>query len=521
MQTENMSNATDVSDRSIGDSEEQVLKEQAEIAALINYTMAQRYRNAMKVVHDGIPSLFGTVGYTKDRVFKWLQNPAQCERQLRNVSRFLFRSNGQYHRLCCYQPNMLKMAYVIMPFDKSFAEETDVETYKQNYERVAYQLDCMNIRTEANKLLCTANRDGVVYAYARHQDDVFSFAILDPAFCRISSLDSTGCLRYEFNFSYFDLYQDAVRNELLTSYGKEFVEKYALYAAKSTEKRWQEIGEDGICLKHQEEILDYSIPPFIMVVDNLIDLEDYRKLAKAREETGNYNLINFTVPTDKNGKLLMDMPLVKKFIEQASSEVPETIGVLYSPMNVDKISFSKETTVNDRNAVTEAVEQFWAASGVSELLFGSGKSSANALSKSIIADEVDIYPLMRQLERWINRRLRLQRGRKFKIKFLDVTSFNDRDMFDTLAKAGSSGMPVKTAMAATLGYTPYEVLSMAKLENDVLKMRDEVYNEPLLSSNTMSSNAASDKEGGRPLTKEDELSPEGEKARVNETNIRE
>lgn len=495
---------------------------QEQFAEIFYYAMSHRRNKVKKIMHTDM--WMDAMDFSKDKVFKWIKNPFRFERQLRRASNFLYRSNGQYKRLCDYQPNMVKMAYVITPLSPMpSATLQDTIEYRAQYEKTAYMLDCMNIRTEFNKVLSTNMIDGIAYAYARQDKDMFSIFMLDPDLCRTTSLDGFGCLRFEFDFAYFSKLNDSDRESILEFYGKEFQDKYDKYERAKTKYRWQEIGVDGICIKCSENILEYSIPPYIAVLDNLFDLEDYRKLAKAREETGNYNLINFTIPTNKDGKILMDSGLVKKFIAQASSEVPDTIGILYSPLEADKISFSKETTVADSSAVTEAVEQFWAAAGISELLFGSGKSSANALAKSIIADEINIYPLVRQIERWINRRLRLQHGKyKFKIKMMDVTSFNDKDTFDTLLKAGNAGVPVKNAIAAALGFSPYEVLAMSKLENDVLHMRDEVFNQPLLSSNTMASTVESENnEGGRPLSDDDNLTDEGESTRENEKNVRE
>ena len=93
-------------------------------------------------------------------------------------------------------------------------------------------------------------------------------------------------------------------------------------------------------------------------------------------------------------------------------------------------------------------------------------------------------------------------------------------MYDVYAKAGNSGLPVKNAMAACLGYTPYEAMAMSVLENDVLQMRDTMFSQPLKSASTMSSDTESS-EGGRPLMNEDDLSEGGIIARENETNIRE
>ena len=487
-----------------------------DITNLVNYTLAQRYKNVLRISRQS--PYFGFGGFTKDKIFKWLKDPVHCERQLRRASRFLFDSNGQYRRLCNYQPNMVKFSYVIIPDSDVLSDIGNIETYNRDYTATAYMLNIMNIRTEFNKMLARATVDGIAYAYTRQSKDTFCVYMLSPDYCRMSSLDGTGCIRFEFNFSYFDSLMIDDRDALLNSYGEEFISRYNAYK-NGTDAMWQELGEDGICIKYQEDILEYAIPPYIAVLDNLLDLDDYRKLAKAREENGNYNLLNFKIPTNKDGKILMDLKLVQRFIEQASSEVPDTIGVLYSPMDVEKFNFAKEN-VAETNAVNNAVQQFWQASGVSDLLFGSGKSSSNALTKSIIADEINIYPLMRQIERWINRKLRLQRRRnKFRIKFLDVTSFNEEDVFNTFIKAGNSGVPVKTAIAATLGFTPYEIMQLSALENDVLHMRDKMYNEPLLSSAQMPSESGED--GGRPELDADDLTDEGEKAREGEKNIRE
>jgi hypothetical protein len=489
---------------------------------IMNYQLAQRYRQMMTILKSEI-NPYGVLRCTKEQLHKWIRCPSQYEKQLRDVSRLLYEADGRYRRLVNYQPNMLKYAYVLTPADASKQLETNDESYKSQYLKAAKRLHNMNIRTEANKLTVTANRDGIVYAYAVEVGDMFRFQILDPDYCRMAFIDSSGCIRFEFNFAYFNskAVRKSIRDSVVKSFGDEFVEKYKAYSEGKADK-WQELGENSICIKHQEEILDYSIPPYISVVDTLFDLEDYKRLAKAKEETGNYKLLNFKIPTDANGRVLMDVGYVKKFIEQATSEIPDTIGILYSPMETEKIAFDKDKTVAESSAVTSAEEQFWAASGVSELLFGSSKSSSNALSKSIIADEINIYPLLWQIERWINRRLMVNgRGSKFKIKFLDVTYFNDTDKFDYYRKSGEVGMPLKNAMAAAMGYTPFETLAMGVLENNVLEMRDKVFNQPLYTSSTMSSNVDTSEEGGRPEIAADDLTEKGEEAREDETNIRE
>ena len=80
--------------------------------------------------------------------------------------------------------------------------------------------------------------------------------------------------------------------------------------------------------------------------------------------------------------------------------------------------------------------------------------------------------------------------------------------------AGNAGVPIKSAVAAILGYSPSDIVTMSFLENDVLKMRDTMFGEPLLSSHTMTS----DEKGGRPP--QDTVDDKGQKTRDTEGNDR-
>lgn len=494
----------------------------SDIESLYAYTLAQRYKAALRIANSPSGVRYGVC--SKDDIPNWLIRPAAHEKQLRSASRYMYERNGQYRRLCNYQPNMIKFSYVIYPANKhNNLSEEEKAKYKDAYCSTAAMLDNMSIATEFRRPLKVAAREGAAFCYAREESDSFCLHIMDADYCRASSFDMYGCIHYEFDFRYFDMFNSSDRQSLLNALGTEFIEKYALYCEDRLHKAWQEINPyNGLCIKWDSDILHYSTPPYIAVLDTLFDIEDYKKLAKAKEEAGNYNLMGFTIPTTKDGKILMDLGLAKKFIDQASSELPSTIGVLLSPMQMEKFNFSKPSAVADQNAVADAEEQFWSASGVPSLLFGASKSSTNALSKSIIADEINVFPLVQQIERWINRRLSIKKKKyKFKVRFLDVTAFNQSDMFDMTMKAGNAGLPVKNALASILGLTPHESIAMAELENDVLQMRDIVFNQPLVNSSTMTSNDVLENKGGRPMSDDDDLSDKGEITRETEGNIRE
>ena len=103
------------------------------------------------------------------------------------------------------------------------------------------------------------------------------------------------------------------------------------------------------------------------------------------------------------------------------------------------------------------------------------------------------FKVLRQFERWVNRRLKSVSGKpKFAVSFLDVTIYNWKQKVDQYIKLGQYGRPMRMAIDAAMSYTPTMTVGMSYLENVILNL--ESLEVPLKSSNTMSG----DGESGRP-----------------------
>ena len=127
-----------------------------------------------------------------------------------------------------------------------------------------------------------------------------------------------------------------------------------------------------------------------------------------------------------------------------------------------------------------------------------------------------VFTMMRQIERWVNRKLKSIGGGqyKFKINILDVTYYNRDEMHNRFIKEGQYGMPVRSAILATNGYSPSDIENMAYLENSILKLGEREI--PLRSSNTQSgSGDDTTDDGGRPTNKSkgEKLTDAGEKSK--------
>ena len=81
-------------------------------------------------------------------------------------------------------------------------------------------------------------------------------------------------------------------------------------------------------------------------------------------------------------------------------------------------------------------------------------------------------------------------------------------------KDAQYGVPVKSAIAASLGLNPPNMSAMLYMENEILKLHDNMI--PLQSSYTQSS----DNEGGRPTAEEngEEISDSNENTREHDSN---
>lgn len=445
--------------------------------------------------------------YTKDQVVRYLENPATNEKQLRQMSQYLFNVSNYYRRLIQYFANMSTFSYIIMPYGVDYSKNLNVNKFKKAYYNVTTEVEKMNIQHEFQKALVVAFRDDVFYGYAWETADSFAFQELDPDYCKISSIED-GVYNIAFNFSYFDSYP-----ERLANFPPEFETMTRNYKADSKMYRWQELSsENSICIKVNEHSY-IPIPPFVALFSALADIEDYRAISKNASEVSNYKALALEIPVDDEGTFLIDYDLCKEFYDMLCNVLPSNIGAIMTPMKLTSWDFERSGAVSDSDDVSKAESSMWAQAGVNKLLFGGGDDpSATTLALSTINDQAIVFAMMRQIERWINRKLKRMGGNvKFKIKILDVTHFNKKEMHDQLVKDGQYGLPVRSAIMATSGYSPSDTENMQYLENVILSLHENEI--PLVSSNVQSTNEGgrpTSEESGQPLTDAGDISREAE-----------
>lgn len=429
--------------------------------------------------------------YTKNQIVTYLGNPANYEKQLRNMSKYLFNISNYYRRLIQYFANMSTYSYTISPYGLDRSKTINANKFKKAYYSAVTAVELMNIPHEATKILTIAFRDDVYYGYAWETNDSFAFQNLDADYCKISSIED-GVYNFAFDFSYFDSNKNKLPN-----YPPEFETMYNQYKADSQNYKWQELDSSkSICIKVNEH--DYiPIPPFVSLFSALADIEDYRAISKNASETNNYKALAMEIPVnDADGSFLIDYDTAKEFYDMMSNVLPPNIGAILTPMKISSWNFEKSGVNSDSKEVANAEATFFTGAGVNKNLFGGGEDpSATTLQLCTVNDQEIVFAVMRQLERWINRKLKsVSSSYKFRLNFLPVTHYNVTEMHERYLKDATYGMPTRTAALATTGYAGSDYENMTYLENEILGL--SAGETPLKSSNTQSGSAGD--EGGRP-----------------------
>ncbi len=455
--------------------------------------------------------------YTKEQILNFMKSPDTCYPQLRDASVYLYSTSPQYRRVVNYFAHMCPMDYIIHPFKfdpTKEMNEKEKDKFKKAYKKVCDYMEIFNLQHEMRKVLVTAWREDLFAGYIYQTKDSLYIRRLPPDYVKIASIVD-GCFMIAFDFTYFD-----TRLDELESYGPEFIEKYNLYKeglkmTPAMNYRWQVLNEKKqFNIKISEDIL-YPLIPLLGCFPGIFDIEDYKDLSKGATVLRNYKALGIEIPTDDKGNFLMDKGLIDDFYQNLCNITPPNIGVFETPCPVKQYDFERSST-DDPDKTYEAIRNFYNDIGVSSLIFGSDKQTAASLKISITADATLCYAVNRQIERNVNRLLKTNfTGEyKFQITILDVSEFDKRQTHDMFLKDAQYGVPVKSAISATLGISQPVFNSMLYMENDFLDLQDNMI--PLKSSYTQSS----DSEGGRPTAEDtgDDISDSNEKTREADSN---
>lgn len=421
-------------------------------------------------------------------------------KQIRSLSKYFFQTNGVYARAVRYLADIYKYDFLLYPnldLDLEMTDEFSDKILKkfnvllEHFDNSAIQLMC---RKWAN----TVCIEGCYYGYIC--DDVNDKLVVQDLpvdFCRSRFLYK-GMPLVEFNVQYFDKVtsDQKYREKLLGLFPEEFQVGYRKYKAGKLPA--EEQGDDAgwILLDMNRSFKfnfnDEDIPPFLYAIPDIIGLDEVEDLEKEKLLQQIQKILIQKFELDQNGQIPFTMKELQQLNQNAVDMVGDAVGVsvLSTVAEVSLEDLATSNGTESQNNLEAAQNSVYNALGISANLFNTDGNLA--LEKSIIIDEAYIKPLLLQFEQFFNRYLEWKFNKKdlkFRMKMLLTSIFNSSDMsskYENLTKIGFSRFLPMVA----LGHTQKEVISMAKLEQQIMQL--DAYMLPPFSSNTMSSDTWSD-----------------------------
>lgn len=437
----------------------------------------------------------------KDDILNWLQNPSSTtnEKNLRDASKYMYMASTHYNRLLNYYAGLYTGAYVLTPL--AFNPDDVSSNFEKQYYRAKKSLELMNIPHIMRLVTLIALRDGAFYGVIISDNSSSMILQIDPDYCRITAICDNSFL-YEVDMTKI--------SQNLEFYPQVFTDMYLKYI--ETGNKWQEVPiEISVCVKADESIQAYSLPPFAGVIPRLYTIANEEALQETASELRNYKMLAGQIPLDDKGNQLIPDDIVQQYYAHIAGALDDRVGLALSPFKLEGISFENNSDLSNINALSDAEANFWSTAGTSGLLHGRENDTSGVTQLAIKNDETYVIGIIQQFERVINRHLKtnFSGSQKFKITILPVTVFNRGELIKYYKEAAAFGIG-KSYYAAAVGVPPMDIAGLNYIEKTFVPFDDLT---PLKSSYTASSN-----EVGRPEEDLSELGDAGMETRDNDTN---
>ena len=467
--------------------------------------------NAFKKLRDVTKNNRQTTlsSYSKDNVIKYLKNVSSYEKELRNLSRYLFYRSQVYFRLVMYNATMfdLNARYVVPPYDMT--KDNDKDKMLKSYYQTLKTLDLMDLQHQMLPVFINNFIEDAFYGCCWIDDTGMFILPIPSEFCKISGRYFTGDYSFSVDMSNYKKFEDII--ELL---GEPLSSMYAAYGGDNS-KKWQDMPDEyALCTKARMESWETVCPVYSGLFLDLINLLDLADIQAIADEQQIYKLIVATIPTLTGTSVAddwaVDIDTAIKYYNKLAESLPDYAGAAISPIPLDVLSFGDDQAT-DTTKIQNATRSVLNTSGGAQILNSSTISGAEAFKSATRADtEFAISGLLGQVQGFVNRMLSYKISKPSKVKFFEISSYTKTAFKESMQKDLNYGFVSSLAINALNGFSELDTLALNFFENDVLKVNDKF--TPLQTAST-----SSNKGGGQEKT-DTELTDEGSETRDLEKN---
>ena len=455
----------------------------------------------------------GYIGHYKlEDIKNALKEPKSRYKILLDASEWLMRVSPHYNKLNTMYSNISMCNWWLDLYDVRIntEDENAVSNLVKSYDILASRLENMNLKHEFAKIMKVLPYKDIYCGLVMESESDFFIQEINFKMCKLKQVQDG-----LYNFA-IDLNQINPLN--INAYPDYVKGAYIDFKEGNLLDNWYVPPADKqICIKMNCQ-WTFPFPLLLNIVQDIFDLDIYKKLKLQSARNDNYKAIATKVPIDTN---TIDKPLLTPgtlgvFAEINKESMSDDIGLIHT-LGSDAQVISFKDSNNTRNNVADATDDLYNSSGHTQELFN-GSSAGTAVTMSIENDSGFIYDIYRQWERWINRYIKLKNKNRSNYKFifymLDMTNLNKDKVISRYKEACTLGVTAKGQYLASLGMTPSRTKGSFIMEKCVFDFQNNFV--PLNSTYTQSS------EVGRPTNESQNktLSESGEKTQTLESNTK-
>lgn len=448
--------------------------------------------------------------FDKDTIVTYLQNPGANERNLRNLSRYLYYRSHIYFRVIEFYSNMLMPeARTIIP-RTDLVKGADSTKMLKSYNDTADILERMNLNRNMKKVMTTVLREDIFYGLYWLDDTGMIVIPMDPDYCMIQGITSYGNYIFAMDVTWFRSRQD-----ILEYWGEPFVSMYRAY--ENGGSKWQEVPlEHNMCFKFRDDY-ELIIPPWSGSFLTITDLENLADLQAAADESSIYKLIYMKLKPLQGTDVPDDFEISPDFAIEYYNKMLDPVlsdyiasAIIPGTDDLGVIDFSSNDNAADTNRVVKAQTSALNNMGGAEVLSGANITSTAAFNAAMIMNtRFALSSIVPQLEAWVAMVLDVNLNNASKVHFFIVSPYTKKDFQEQLLTSAQNGLPTALAYNTLNEFSEKDTLAMLQMQ-DILNIPDTL--KPLATSYTQSGTSGEVGEG-RPQTDDDELSPSGDRTR--------
>ena len=351
---------------------------------------------------------------------------------------------------------------------------------------------------------------------------------LDVQYCRIAGKNEFGEWAVYFDANYFnqgnnsEFVRGVDNNPASATWDQVFVTGYNEFLNDRANKQWFRLPPEKCCtfIVGPDDDFASPLPFFTPIFVDLMDLLDLQAILQSKQQLENYALIVNKIPLVDNGNsgdvddFSISMEMVEYFRRLEQDAVPDLVGVITAPFDVEKIQFNDSSHASDTDALAKSINNLFSNSGLTQTVVSGGNSTSNlAIKFAQLADQSNVWVWVNRLESWIDFYIRENIAKGYVFEFLRITWFNEDDYIQKYKDIATLGGPALDYLSVVEG-SPYKAINKIRFEN-AIGIKDIMI--PLQSSYNSSSNSA-----GRPREDDDsKLSGSAERTRNTGSTIAE